>query len=139
MSRLRDAPPRRPVTLWWAGPTALALLGASAVSVLLVPGPGDPTSVPARVVVAARAATPHASPHAGHPRPNRNPSPDDDGDDEGPTVVEPSREVESEAPDDDDRHERTASPSPSPSVDDSGWESPEPEESGDDEHRSDDR
>jgi hypothetical protein len=118
--------------MWWAGPTALALLGASAVSLVLVPGPGDSTKVPVQVVVDER-GTPATPPRADH-RPHDTRSPDH----EEPEVVEPSRDVESEEPDDDDHHGKR-SVSPSPSADDSGWESPEPEDSGDDEHTSDNR
>jgi hypothetical protein len=78
-----------PGRLWWAGPTALALLGASVVSLVLVPGSSERTSVPQQVVVT-------------RDEPGTAPTPDADETDQPTVVVTPSRDVESESPDDDD-------------------------------------
>lgn len=93
-----DRPGRWPGGLWWAGPTALALLGASVVSLLLVPGSTERATVPQQVVVAR--AAPDRTPvpdriSRPHPRPTATP---DDETDEPTVVVTPSRDVESESP-----------------------------------------
>ena len=109
---------RRLVGLWWAGPTVIALVGGSAVSLALVPGVGQGVGVPAQVVVAAgsRTTAPVVAPttpaHSRHnarhhrrgggSRPTPVPAPVATAPSPStqPIVVTPSRRVESEPPDD---------------------------------------
>jgi hypothetical protein len=86
------------------------------VSLVLVPGSTDDAAVPQQVVVSRPQQTqpapdrrgstgrPHPRPTAtSSPSPTATPTPDDHSTDEPTVVVSPSREVESESPE--DRHE----------------------------------
>jgi hypothetical protein len=88
------------------------------VSLVLVPGSAEHTSVPQQVVVtrAQPASSPTPDDHHGssgrpHPRatttatPTATRSPDDDHTEEPTVVVTPSRAIESEDPDDDGRED----------------------------------
>jgi hypothetical protein len=104
---MRTTGERRAGRLWWAGPTALVVLGGTTFAFVLAPEFSS-QRIPDRVVVRPAASESPAPVQTGRPtnrpthpatvpptaQPTRTSEPPDD------TVVEPTRPVVSESPDD---------------------------------------